>query len=93
MTLHVYKYPFNMTGEQTEFELPIGAKLLHVAAQHNAFHLWALVDDDTILETRVVRIVGTGHDIPYAPARLAYLNTIMIGEGRFVFHAFEIKDA
>lgn len=70
MTQVIYRYPIEFSKDgRFKLELPIGARLLHVAPQDRAPYqpsLWALIDKeraengDTVVRT--FRIVGTGHE-------------------------------
>lgn len=85
----VWKYPLKGTGEQT-IEMPSGSRILHIAMQHNRVRLWALVDPEMPMVGRVLRIYGTGHEMPDVPG--FYWGTFMVDDGDFVFHVFEPQD-
>lgn len=84
----VYKYPLEITDEQTIL-LPSSAKPLHVATQCGDLHLWALVDTDAPIVPRKFRIHGTGHQIHDAD-RLSFIGTLMMHDRQLVFHVFEV---
>jgi hypothetical protein len=81
MTIH--KYP--LKWEETQIiHIPSGAEPLALQPQNGVPTLWAKVDEDAILEPRMVRIFGTGALMSADPYR--YLGTIQAGS--FVFHFF-----
>lgn len=80
----VFKYPLELIDEQF-VEMPAGAELLTVQAQHDAPMLWARVDTTRPAERRLVRLAGTGN--PNAVGR--YLATVQLLDGTLVLHAFE----
>lgn len=77
----VWKYPV-----ADSISMPKGAKLLHVAAQGDVPHIWALVDPSRELEERRFMRVGTGwHFLNVGQ----YVGTYHLACGAFVFHVFE----
>lgn len=66
--------------------MPRGAEILAVDVQNNTPTIWAIVDTDMPLETKVLGIYGTGHpgDVPDISR---HLGTIQL-DG-FVWHIFE----
>lgn len=83
----VFKYNFT-PDDIVELQLPGGATILHCAEQYGYMCLWALVDPTAPLETRRIRMAGTGHPIPEAKVR--HINTIVMHNGSLVFHFFEL---
>lgn len=81
----VWKFELPVDDEFT-LALPLGAKLLHVAAQRDKPCLWALVDDDMPTRPRSFQTRGTGHD---ADEVGDYLGTYQLRGGAFVGHVFE----
>lgn len=82
----VYKFPLRVLEVQ---EVPIKGLVqpLTVQVQHGAPHLWAMVDTEDALYTRIVLVtVGTGHDLPDQPG--SYLGTYQLDGGSFVGHVF-----
>lgn len=80
----VYKYPLVIADRQTLL-MPIGAMPLTVALQGGSPCLWAQVKYGVATEERVVRIIGTGRDIPDA-LKLSYVGALH-GDG-FVWHVY-----
>lgn len=66
--------------------LPVGAQVLHVAAQNKVGCLWVLVDPSQASEHRQFRLYGTGHDIHQDGI---YLGSFFLEGGDLVFHLFE----
>jgi len=87
MTKVVWKYPVPL-GPSLSFKMPRGAEVLDVARQHGDVQLWALVDPGEEMETRTFMWLGTGHvtDVPVT----RHAGTIMVDDGAFVFHLFEV---
>lgn len=87
--LSVYKYTLEIADRQ-ELDLPVGAKILSVQTQHGQPRLWALVDTkEERLETRVLRMAGTGHPI-IERNMLHFISTVLTDGGALVFHFFEV---
>jgi hypothetical protein len=91
----IWKYPLKTTDDQV-VNMPVGAKILHLAVQGETPTLWALVEVDDFLdeesrvyESRRFRIFGTGHHISTWD-NLAYVGSYQLGGGALVFHVFEL---
>lgn len=85
----VYKYPFEITDEQT-IEMPKGAKILTAQVQQGTPTIWALVDPaESQTESVNIRTHGTGHSIPDSEC-LEYINTIQVYGGQLIFHVFKL---
>lgn len=82
----IYKYKLSQ-NQETQVDLPKGAKPLKVDVQHGSIFLWAIVDTDAEEETRTFEVFGTGHFMK--PAERNYINTFFVDGGTYVFHAFE----
>lgn len=78
----VWKFPLPLAPE-VNVMMPEGAQVLYVGNQAGTIALWALVDPDKSLVTRVFRIAGTGHDVPDG----VYVGTVQ--QGPLVWHVFE----
>ncbi len=60
MTIWKFEVPVN--DESTEIELPMGARIVHVGAQHaDTVIFWAIVDKEMPTQHRTFTVVGTGH--------------------------------
>jgi hypothetical protein len=74
-----------------ELDLPKGAEILTIEIQNkDNVCLWAAVNpEEEQNETRRFVLFGTGMGIPDS-LELKYIKTILISEGVFVYHGFEI---
>jgi hypothetical protein len=90
VTLVIWKHDL---GEHIAADLKLhrGAQVLHFAEQHGRMCIWEMHDaDETELEHRRFRIVGTGDPFPkLMPAR--YVATALFHGGDYVFHLFELE--
>lgn len=88
--LSVWKYPIEIIDFPV-VELPRGAKVLTVQSQGEQACLWVLVDPhESVMESRLFRLVGTGHLIKRSVQELMYLGTFRVRDGDLVFHLFEV---
>jgi len=86
----VFKYQFE-PDDYINFTLPRGAKILTVQEQLGILCLWALVDvGESMVESRSMRMAGTGHSIDDYGVDYRYINTIQLAGGSLVFHFFEV---
>lgn len=77
MTQTILKFPLVVADEQT-VDLALGATILSVQfAGGGPLTLWALIDPDAAVETRTIRIYGTGQPFDAAPG--TYLATVRRG--------------
>lgn len=88
----IYKYPLPGEGPFS-LELPRGARVLSATGQHGIPVMWALVDPRAPLEERQFLLAPTG--IPLHPngqdsPEPVFLGTILLLDGRFVLHLFDI---
>ncbi len=83
----VWKFRLNI-DDRSELEMPVGAKVLHVAEQRGVARLWALVDPAAPLEFRKFRLTGTGHAIHNGFA-LTHHGSFLMSEDMRAFHLFE----
>ncbi len=88
--MRVYKYVIQPGDYHPRIEMPIGAELLHLAMQGEQLCLWALVDPAAPPITRTFRILATGDTIVEHESRVTHIGTVLMAEGRLVFHVFEI---
>ena len=88
-TLQVWKFPLRV-AVATSFDMPVGAKVLHVGRQRDLPCIWALVDPSAPKEIRRFLLVGTGHDIDLADGfDLVHVGILQTSDERFVVHVFE----
>lgn len=89
----IYKYPLELK-EHNEIDMPEGAEILSIQLQNGIPVLWAMVSPDFPKEKRVIRMIGTGHEVnPCEP--LYFINTIQFYPDLctcIVFHFFEITN-
>lgn len=91
----IYKYPLELTDFQ-EVDMPEGAEILSVQTQYAPFgsplkeHLcmWAMVDTDKPVQTRRIRIFGTGNPMTYEH-ELKFIDTVQMSNHALVWHVFE----
>lgn len=84
--MRIWKWEIEVVDTQV-VKMPTGAKILDIQPQNFSICLWALCDDEAMLEPRTIAIYGTGNLIPNDPGR--YISTFQILGGNLVFHAFE----
>ena len=88
--LRVYKYTVPVE-DYFSLDLPAGAKILTVQAQHEEPQIWALVDPGQQSKVRHnFRVSGTGHDIKENKDGLSYIGTFQLAGGNFIGHLFEV---
>lgn len=86
----IWKYPLEETDQQIIL-MPAGSKILHLAVQYEVACIWAEVYLEAPMEHRKFYFVGTGHPMPLEPTHLEYLGTVVMHEGRLVWHIYEAK--
>lgn len=82
----IYKQVLEATDRQ-KITIPKGAKFLCAREQMEAPCVWFECDPQAMLETRVIRIFGTGHDMH--PDTGDYIGTIFLSGGQLVLHVYE----
>jgi hypothetical protein len=85
----IWKFPLQHTDTQN-VAMPWDAQILTVGVVNEQICLWAMVEDHGSSETRVIRIIGTGHPIDGAEL-LRYIGTVQLMGGKLIFHVFELK--
>jgi hypothetical protein len=80
----VWKFPIPATDD-FELEMPVGAKVVHVAMQNGEPCVWALVDPTKALELRRFRLACTGDPITVTGD---YVGTFMRWNGALMYHLF-----
>ncbi len=86
MTIHKFPLP---AGSKVSIEMPQFAHILCVQTQGGIPCVWAVVDTDQPMETRTLRIFGTGHPLDEGHNSSHYIGTFQLAEGSFVGHLFE----
>lgn len=83
----IHKYPLR-PSDSTLLSIPEGAQVLCVQVQHDQPYIWVLVESDRHPESRLFRMVGTGHPMPEEVKE--YIGSFQLLGGNLVFHLFEI---
>lgn len=79
----IYKYTLPIQ-DRIELQIPKKAFRLHVGMQGLDLQLWALIDTDDEVVTRVLYIVGTGKPLPKEAD--VFLGSVQ--DRQFVWHVF-----
>jgi hypothetical protein len=90
-TVWKYTIPVHVLSAMstTVLHIPIGARLLHVAAQHGGIALWyEIPNPDAPKIQRGFQIFGTGTGP--IDDHLTYVGTTMHAQGELVLHVYEI---
>ena len=80
----IYKYPIEITDEQT-VSIPIGAQVLSAQMQGTQLCIWAMVDSTNFNCNRRVRIFGTGNPVEL-DSNWKFVDSVQ--ERIFVWHVF-----
>lgn len=83
--MKILKWPLLVVDRQV-LEMPLGAQVLAVQAQHGVPTIWALCPDWEKRESRVFFMYGTGHEIAGVPLN-GYVGTAQCGE--YEWHVFD----
>ncbi len=84
----IWKFPIKV-GENV-VEMPVGAEVLSVQAQHGEPQMWALVRPGNDTEKRYFSVFGTGHNVAVRVTK--YIDTFQLHGGHFVGHVFEVSE-
>ena len=84
--MRIWKYIIRTT-DVIAVTMPRGAKILCVQIQREEPCIWALVDPNATIETRWLRIYGTGHPIDELGE---YVGTYQLHNGSLIFHVFDV---
>jgi len=83
----IYKY--TLDPRRSEYDLPIGAKILTVQGQNEQVCIWAEVDTEADTEKVRFEVYGTGHEIKWDMGTdREYLGTAQLKNGALVFHVY-----
>lgn len=80
----VYKYEIPVSGQ---ILMPVGSKVLKVAAVGLDVFLWVSVETSNPDIARHFHVVNTGDELP--SYKIGYLDTVMFHNGLIVKHVFE----
>jgi len=88
----ILKYPLALHSTQRGggfciVEMPVGAKILHVADQEGELKIWAFVEQEYDIEEHCFLVNGTGSRFELPTG--SYIGTAV--QGKYVWHIFEIK--
>lgn len=82
--MQIWKFPLELMSKQV-VPMPVGAKIIKAAVQHERVTLWAIVDPKDEVLGRGIVIVPTGGD--FDDAGLTFIETVFAGP--YVWHVFE----
>ena len=82
----IWKFTLELKDRQIVM-MPKGAKIIAIQEQAGAICLWAIVDPNANLASRMFAIAGTGMPLSSHLGPESHLATVQIG--RFVWHVFE----
>jgi hypothetical protein len=85
-TIHKFAIPIVDTFA---VDMPLGAKVLAVQAQHGHPQIWAMVDTAQPLVPHRFYVIATGHEFSPDEMKMNYLGTFQTRLGELVFHLFE----
>ena len=68
--IYKYRIPFM---EVAEVELPVDARVIRIDGIDGALWLWAIIDTDAPLTTRIFRLFKTGAEMPPDIEQYTYL--------------------
>ena len=83
----IYKYPLNITDEQTVL-MPKEATILCVQMQHGIPCLWAEVDLEQEGDRRTIYTFGMGNPISIPAVERDYVGTYQMSNGGLIWHVF-----
>lgn len=92
----IFKYTLGLAAEK-QIDMPRGASILSVGMQcetlrlgkRETIRLWAHIDDAMPAEPRTFVVYGTGHQTR-PPEDLKFIGTVLMMDGDFVWHVFEV---
>lgn len=88
----IWKFPIQVTSE-FQLEMPRNSYIIHIDVQKSSPQLWAIVDPDSLKETRKFGLIETG--VRFSDDlwdRSVYVGTFQLNSGDIVLHLFEILD-
>ena len=88
--MEIFKYHLEI-ADTCKTKMPMGAEVLHVAEQNGELCVWALVNPENTLQEQLFRIFGTGHRIPDDEYFLKHVGTVLMENGKLVWHVFQYK--
>ncbi len=98
MAATVWKFPWpkhpasDALLDANAISAPKGTRFIKLAWQHQTVAIWGVVPDQKApMETRMVYMIGTGHNMPEAADPDKYIGTVMLNYDNLVLHFFEGK--
>lgn len=88
----IWKYEIEPLNYPVEITVPKNSKVLSFNIQNGRPYVWVLVDDEeTETEIKTFEFIGTGHSMPnYNENIYKFIGTVLMEDGVYVFHLFEI---
>lgn len=85
----IFKYPF-MVDDEVTILMPKDARILSAYSQGGDYFLcvWALVNPDNEVVSRLLHIRGTGHPADGLDEK-PFLGTVHLFDGNLVYHVFD----
>lgn len=89
MTKTIWKFQLHAHNKVQSINVPADSTLLSVHSQFNKLCLWAICPSPfEITEARTIALYTTGEPLPENCS--VYLGTVLLDDGLFVLHAFDI---
>lgn len=85
----IYKYKVEATDLPSVI-MPVYADILSARAIGDEIYVWATVDDTHPTIARQLAVYGTGHKID-ENLNLRFIDTVIMYDGKLVFHVFEVN--
>jgi hypothetical protein len=85
----IFKYKLHITDRQ-ELQLPVKADIIKCAYVNSDLYIWAIIEDQHDTESIDFSVYGTGDPLPDNPG--IYIDTVILHEGRLVFHVFRLPN-
>lgn len=88
----IWKFPIDLAAvlkadAPIAIEMPVGTRIIHVAAQYNTVMVWGEVVPENPLEERLFYVVGTGWPVP---DQTRYVGSALIEKDMiYVWHIYE----
>jgi len=89
LTKDVWDLPGFVPYEVT-IEMPKGARITGVSVQFEALCLWALVNTGEQIKKRKFLVAQTGMTINEREAQLTPIQTLILDDGEYVLHIYEV---
>lgn len=88
----IFKYPLSIVNIQ-EIEMPENASILSVGNQMEEMFIWAEVEEERVLVSYRILILGTGHIIPVQPTNTnrQFIGSVQMAGGTLIWHVFLIN--